>query len=86
MATKTRLYRVHSLSTGKLRLIEASTPRGAISFVARHDLTADIPAQHEVFAMAKSGIEIEVANDSVISDETRNALAQQDLVEAFSYE
>jgi hypothetical protein len=57
-------------------LIEASTPRGAIAYVARNEFSADIPAQHEVFAMAKSGVEIEVAGDEPISDESRNAVAQ----------
>jgi serine/threonine protein kinase len=56
MASKTRLYRVKDKS-GAQRLIEASTPRGAIAYVARNEFTADIPAQHEVFAMAKSGVE-----------------------------
>jgi hypothetical protein len=75
MASKTRLYRVKD-NSGKQRLIEASTPRGAIAYVARNEFTADIPAQHEVFAMAKAGVEIEVAGDQDVSDETRSAVAQ----------
>lgn len=77
MVTRTRLYRIKSASTGAQRLVEASTPRGAVAFVARNEFTADIPAQHEVFAMAKAGVEIEVAGDEPVSDETRSAVAQQ---------
>ena len=71
----TRLYRVKSAS-GKTHLVEASTPRGAIAHVARNEYTADIPAQHEVYAMAKDGIEIELATDQGVSDATRMAVAQ----------
>ena len=78
MSTKTRLYRIKSKS-GSDRLVEATTPRGAIAFVARHEFTADIPAQHEVFAMAKAGIEIEIATGDDISDETRTAVAQEQI-------
>lgn len=76
MKSNTRLYRVRSTSTGADRLVEASTPRGAIAYVARHEFKADIPAQHEVFAMAKAGVEIEVAGEEPISEETRAAVAQ----------
>lgn len=76
MATRTRLYRVKSASTGAARLIEASTPSVARSFVARHEFAVDIPAQHEVFAMAKAGVEIEIAGDAPVSDWTRQSLAQ----------
>ena len=77
MTATTRLYRVHCKSTGKQRLIEAATPRGAIAHAARNEFTADIPASHEVFAMAKAGIEIENATLAPISDETRSSLAQE---------
>ena len=75
MATRTRLYRVKSRTD--VHLVEASTPRGALAYVARNEYTVDIPAQHEVFAMAKAGVEIEVSSDEVVvSDETRTAVAQ----------
>ena len=77
MATPTRLYRINCKSTGRTRLIEAATPRGAIAFAARNEFTADIPASHEVFALAKAGVEIEVAGPDPISDETRSSLSQQ---------
>lgn len=80
MATPTRLYRINCKSTGKTRLIEASSPRAAIAHAARLEFTADIPANHEVFAMAKAGVEIEVAGSEPVSDETRSALAQGQLV------
>lgn len=74
MATRTRLYRVRSKTD--VHLVEASTPRGAIAYVARNEFTVDIPAQHEVFAMAKAGVEIEVAGEEPVSDETRAAVSQ----------
>jgi hypothetical protein len=74
MAQTTRLYRIQSKTTGTQRLVEASNPSAARSFVARDEYTVDIPAQFEVFAMAKAGIEIEVVN--TLSDETRTAVAQ----------
>lgn len=74
--TTTRLYRVHCKSTGKQRLIEAATPRGAIAHAARNEFTVDIPASHEVFAMAKAGIEIENSSLAPVSDETKFSLAQ----------
>ena len=76
MTATTRLYRVHCKSTGKQRLIEAATPRGAIAHAARNEFTADIPASHEVFAMAKAGIEIENSSLAPVSDETKFSLAQ----------
>jgi hypothetical protein len=74
MSSKTRLYRVRSKTD--IHLVEASTPRGAVAHVARNEFTVDIPAQHEVFAMAKAGVEIEVAGEEPVSDETRTAVAQ----------
>lgn len=79
MAVKTRLYRIRSSSTGKDRLIEAATPRGAIAFAARLEFSASIPASHEVFALAKSGVEIEIATGEDISDETRTSIAQEQI-------
>lgn len=77
MATKTRLYRVKS--SHRTHLVEATTPRGAIAFLARNEFKVDIPAQHEIYALAKAGVDIEVATDEPISDETRSAVAQSDL-------
>lgn len=74
MSAKTRLYRVKSKTD--VHLVEASTPRGALAHVARNEFTVDIPHQHEVFAMAKAGVEIEVAGEEPISEETRAAVAQ----------
>jgi hypothetical protein len=67
-------------SSTKTHLVEATSPRSAIAYLARNEFKADIPVQHEIFAMAKAGIEIELATDEPISDETRNAVAQTDLV------
>lgn len=77
MSTKTRLYLVKSKTD--IHLVEASTPRGAIAHVARNEFTVSIPAQHEVYLLARTGVEIETAGDESISDETRNAVAQEDL-------
>lgn len=79
MASKTRLYRVVSSSTQQVRLVEATTPAGARSHVARNEFHVDIPAQHEIYSLARQGIDIEVAGEGVVSDETRNAVAQEDL-------
>ena len=77
MATKnTRLYRVQSRTSPAVRLIEAATPSGARNFVSRDDYAVDIPAQHEVFAMAKAGIEIEIAGADGLSIDTRAKLAK----------
>lgn len=57
--TKTRLYRVTTKTA--TRLIEAANPQRAISHAARTDFVVDIPASHEVFNLAKKGVEIEVA-------------------------
>lgn len=76
----TRLYRV--VTPTKTRLIESTNIQRAIAFAAKDEIKADIPAQFEVFAMAKAGIEIESVLDQPISDETRTAVAQEDLVGA----
>jgi hypothetical protein len=73
----TRLYRV--VTPTKTHLVEATNPQRAVSFVASRTMKCDIPAQHEVFAMAKAGIEIERTTGKPLSDETRNAVAQEDL-------
>lgn len=80
MAVKTRLYRVTQKSTGKVSLIEAASVRGAISHAAQDDFSADIPANHEVFALAKAGVEVQVAKEGTVSDETRTAVSQGQLL------
>lgn len=77
--SNTRLYRVLSTSSDKQRLVEATSPHAARSFVARKEYSVDIPAQHEIFAMAKAGVEIEVAGADPVSDETRTAVAQNQI-------
>jgi hypothetical protein len=84
MATKTRLYRVKSRTD--VHLVEASTPRGALAYVARNEFTVDIPAQHEVFAMAKAGVEIEIAGEDTVSEETRAAISQSTIESAIQNE
>lgn len=77
MTQATRLYRV--ITPTQTHLVESTNPQRAVSFIASREIKVDIPAQHEVFAMAKAGIEIERVNDAPLSDETRNAIAQDDL-------
>ena len=79
MAKNTRLYRVTTPT--RIRLIEAITPARAIAHAASTDFTAVIPDQREVFALATQGIEIEVAGDHSVSDETRTAVAQTPIPE-----
>lgn len=74
---KSRLYCVTS-TTGIKRLVEATNQQSARSYVARKEYTVEIPAQHEIYAMARDGIQIELASEE-ISDETRSAVAQSDL-------
>ena len=76
MANKTRLYRVKSAS--QTRLIEAASQASARSYVARKEYAVDIPAQHEIYAMARDGIQIELAVEE-LSETSRNAIAQTDL-------
>ncbi|MDO9252563.1 MAG: hypothetical protein Q7U48_13570 [Hydrogenophaga sp.] len=75
MATRTRLYKVETPTS--VHLVEAPTPSRAISHIASRQITASIPPQHEVFQMAKDGLEIERVGDEPLSDETRSALAQE---------
>lgn len=78
--TKTRLYKV--TTPNGVRLIESPTIQRAIAHAARSEITATIPAQHEVYALAKAGIEIENVGADPVSDETRAAVAQMPLAEA----
>lgn len=71
---KTRLYQVKSKHG--VRLIEAPSAHRARSHAAATEFTVDIPASHEIFAMAKAGVEIEVAGAEAVSDETRAAVSQ----------
>lgn len=77
MASKARLYQVTTPTA--VRLIEAPNVARAIAHAARTDFTARIPLQHEIYQLARDGTPIEVAGDIVLSDETRNAVAQTDL-------
>lgn len=80
MTTKTRLYRV--VTPTSKHLVESTSPQRAVAHVAGRQIQCDIPAQHEVYAMAKDGVEIEKTSDQPISDATRNAVAQADLAMA----
>lgn len=79
--SNTRLYKV-STPHGA-RLVEARTRRQAIVHVMRVDrsrTTADLAHSHEVHALAKSGVEIEIAGDvSQLSEATQANLAQGQL-------
>lgn len=77
MANKSRLYKVTTPTA--VRLIETTSAARAVAHAARKEIVAVIPAQHEVYALARAGILIEVAGDVEVSDETRNAVAQSDL-------
>lgn len=77
MAATLRLYKVTTPT--QVRLVQASTVQRAIAFVARHEITATIPAQYELYELARLGMEIECATDDPITDETRSAVAQQQI-------
>lgn len=74
MATKTRIYKVTTPT--QIRLIESPSVQRAIAFVARDEIRAVIPAQHEIFELARRGLEIERVTDEPVSGETRAALAK----------
>lgn len=78
MAIKNRLYRV--VTPTKTHLVEAPSQARAVSFVARKQMTVDIPASSEVFKLAKDGVEIEVATADDVTDETKSAVAQEPIV------
>lgn len=77
MTAKTRLYMVSTPT--RTRLIESPNISRAIAFAAKDEITATIPAQHEVYALAVKGVAIEQVIDAPISDETRVAVAQPQL-------
>jgi hypothetical protein len=77
MASKTRLYQVTTPTA--VRLIEAPNVARAIAHAAKTDFTARLPKQHEILKMGYDGIQVEIAGDIELSDETRNAMAQTDL-------
>ena len=70
MTIKTRLYRV--VTPTKTHLVEALNQQRAIAHVARKEIK-------EVFALAKRGVEIETAGVDEVSDETRTAVAQEQI-------
>lgn len=78
--SKTRLYKVNS--PAGVHLVEARSPRHAIVHVVRKqrkDFTASVPQQHEIYNLAKQGVEIEVAGSEPVSEGTQAALAQGNL-------
>jgi len=77
MSSKSRIYQVTTPTA--VRLIEAANMSRAIAYAARTDITARIPLQHEIYALARDGVMIEVAGGIAPSDESRNATAQTDL-------
>ena len=72
--TNARIYIVET-PTGS-HLVNATSRSAAIAHVARSTMKARIPSQHEVFAMAASGVELERANNAPVSDQPRSDLAQ----------
>lgn len=77
MAAKNRLYRA-TTPTG-IHLVEAPNPSRVIAHIARNQIKIDIPASFEVFALARQGVEIEVVGDEPLTDETRSAVAQEQI-------
>ena len=77
MAATLRLYKVTTPT--QVRLVQASNVQRAIAYAARHEITATIPAQYELYELARLGMEIECATDDPITDETRSAVAQQQI-------
>lgn len=63
MAAQKRIYVVRSHSDGE-RLVEASTKAQAISFVAKHTITAEVAGQSELVRLVQSGILVEKAGDN----------------------
>lgn len=80
LATPTKSTRLYKVTTPtSVHLVEAQNQHRAISHVARKQISAAIPPQHEVFQLAKSGLEIEVAGEHGVSDETRQNVSQDQL-------
>jgi len=75
MASKTRLYCVKSAD--QVRLVEATNPASARSYVARKEYSVEIPAQHEIYAMARDGVQIELAVEE-LSETSRMSIGQVD--------
>lgn len=74
MASTTRLYKVETPAGP--RLVETTNPSRAVAYVAKSLFTVTIPAQHEVYKMAKEGVLIEMVGTDHVSDATRSAAAQ----------
>lgn len=60
-------------------LVNAVSRAAAVAHVARSTMSARIPSQHEVFAMASSGVELECAKGAKLTDQSRADLAQSTL-------
>jgi hypothetical protein len=73
----TRLYKVCTPTT--VHLVESPSRAGAVAHVARHQITAEIPPQFEVFNLARAGVVIERVGDAPLPDDTRMQIAQQPL-------
>lgn len=72
-----RLYKVSTPTS--VHLVESPSKAGAVAHVARHQITAEIPPQFEVFNLALSGVVIERVGDAPLSDDTRMQIEQQPL-------
>jgi len=64
---------LYIVSTGegeakKERLVEANNSPVARNFVARETVTVALATQHDLFRLAKAGVDIEVAKDVPASD------------------
>ncbi len=59
-------------------MVEATNPASARSYVARKEYSVEIPAQHEIYAMARDGVQIELAVEE-LSETSRMSIGQMDL-------
>ena len=60
MASNTRVYQVTHLTTGKVHLIDATSPAAARNFVAKNQFAVSIPKAHDLHALAYKGVPIEL--------------------------
>lgn len=54
-------YIVTEVSTGKVRLINASTKTAALAFVAKQSFTASAAKPAEMYKLAQAGLQLEKA-------------------------
>lgn len=69
--TRTRLYKV--VTPIRTRLIEAGSRASALLHAASTEILISLPEQHEVYILAKTGVEIEHASHAALSDDERLA-------------